>query len=110
MVSKNMITTGKDMIKLAEKSQIPPGKSIIVMSPKGKEIALFNIEGEIYALDNSCPHQGGPLGEGDIEDSCVTCPWHGWQFDVKTGNCINMPGEDAEKITITVQNDGIYLT
>lgn len=97
------------MFKLADKKDIPPGKSIIVLSPKGQEIALFNIDGEIFALENACPHQGGPLGEGEVENACVTCPWHGWQFDVKTGTCINMPGEDAIKMTIEVRGDGVYL-
>lgn len=48
-------------------------------------IALFNVDGSIYALDGICPHQGGPLGKGQLCGSIVTCPWHGWQFDVSTG-------------------------
>lgn len=96
--------------KLADKKDIPTGKSVMVKTPKGKEIAIFNIDSQFYALENVCPHQGGPLGEGDIEDSCVTCPWHGWQFDIKTGNCVNMPGEEATKIAIEVDGDSIYLT
>ena len=97
------------MFKLADTKDIPLGKSIIVLSPKGQEIAIFNIDGEFYALENLCPHQGGPLGEGDIEDSCVTCPWHGWQFDIATGECINVPGESTAKIDIKIAEDAIYL-
>jgi nitrite reductase (NADH) small subunit len=97
------------MIKLANKKDIPPGTAITVQGPDGTEIALFNIEGTIYALDNSCPHMGGPLGDGEIENCCVTCPWHGWQFDVKTGACENVPGESAVKIPIEVIGDVIYL-
>jgi nitrite reductase/ring-hydroxylating ferredoxin subunit len=48
-------------------------------------IALFNVEGTFYALDGVCPHQGGPLGNGKLDGCTVTCPWHGWQFDVTTG-------------------------
>jgi len=48
-------------------------------------IALFNVEGTFYALDGVCPHQGGPLGQGTLEGCVVTCPWHGWQFDVRSG-------------------------
>lgn len=95
--------------KLADKKDIPQGKSIIVTSPKGRQIAIFNINSQFYALENVCPHQGGPLGEGDIEDGCVTCPWHGWQFNVETGDCVNMPGEEATKIPIEVTGDGIFL-
>lgn len=48
-------------------------------------IALFNVDGRFYALDGICPHQGGPLGKGSLCGSIVTCPWHGFQFDVTTG-------------------------
>ena len=48
-------------------------------------VALFNIDGSFFALDGVCPHQGGPLGEGELAGCIVTCPWHGWQFDVRTG-------------------------
>lgn len=48
-------------------------------------VALFNVEGTFYALDGICPHQGGPLGKGELLGCVVTCPWHGWQFDVTTG-------------------------
>jgi len=48
-------------------------------------IALFNVEGTFYALDGICPHQGGPLGKGSLTGCIVTCPWHGFQFDVTTG-------------------------
>ena len=97
------------MLKLAHKKDIPPGKSLIVELPNGRQIALFNMEGEIYALDNACPHMGTPLGEGEIEDGVVTCPLHGWQFEVKTGSCINCPGDDATSLAIEVRDDIIYL-
>jgi nitrite reductase (NADH) small subunit len=48
-------------------------------------VALFNVEGTFYALDGVCAHQGGPLAEGEVTGCVVTCPWHGWQFDVRTG-------------------------
>lgn len=95
--------------KLAEKKDIPPGKSLIVDLPDGRQIALFNLEGKIFALDNACPHMGGPLGEGEIEDGCVTCPLHAWQFDIKTGLCVNIPGDDATSIPIEERDGVIYL-
>ncbi len=48
-------------------------------------VALFNVDGVFHALDGVCPHQGGPLGKGVLTGCLVTCPWHGWQFDVTTG-------------------------
>jgi nitrite reductase (NADH) small subunit len=52
---------------------------------EGRVYAIFNVDGEISAIDGICPHQGGPLADGALEGTTVTCPWHGWQFDVRTG-------------------------
>ena len=57
----------------------------------GKLIALFNIDGNYYAIDDTCTHQGGPLSEGGVSGSTVTCPWHGSKFDVKTGEVVRGP-------------------
>ena len=51
-----------------------------------REIALFNIDGKLYAIDNICPHQGGPLSEGYVEGATVTCPWHAWCFKLDDGH------------------------
>src|SRR5262245_10743333 len=61
------------------------GKTITL---EGQELALFNVDGTFYAIDNTCPHRGGPLGEGELEGCVVTCPWHAWQFDLSTGESI----------------------
>jgi nitrite reductase (NADH) small subunit len=58
------------------------GRELVV---GGRIIALFNVDGCLHALDGVCPHQGGPLGKGQLQGCVVTCPWHGWQFDVRTG-------------------------
>jgi nitrite reductase/ring-hydroxylating ferredoxin subunit len=94
---------------LAKVQDVPEGKGIVILLADGHEIALFKVNGEIYALDNSCPHQGGPLGEGTMDGSIVSCPWHGWEFNVTTGECLNMPTEAARKIEITIIDDAIYL-
>lgn len=94
---------------MANVEDIPIGKGIVVIIHDGTEIALFNVNGNIFAIDNTCPHMGGPLGEGDLEGCVVTCPWHGWQFDVKTGNCLNMPGDDARAIPIEIRGNEIFL-
>jgi nitrite reductase/ring-hydroxylating ferredoxin subunit len=71
-------------IALAKLSELPPGATKEV-EHDGRIYALFNVDGEISAIDGICPHQGGPLAEGDLDGTIVTCPWHGWQFDVRTG-------------------------
>ena len=70
--------------KAAKTGDIPNGSGKVI-EVGGKEVALFNEDGQFYALDNTCPHQGGPLGDGYLEGGIVTCPWHGWQYDVKSG-------------------------
>lgn len=100
----------KESIKLANKEDVPLGKSLTVHLNDGRQIVLFNSSGEIYALENICPHMGGPLGEGEFDNCLVTCPWHGWQFNVKTGECINVPGDDATTIPLEIHNNEIFLT
>ena len=72
-------------VKAASLADVPPGASRLV-EIEGKEIALFNVGGVLYALANTCPHAGGPLAEGTVEEGRVECPWHGAQFDLKTGS------------------------
>lgn len=56
----------------------------------GQIVALFRVNGELFAMDGMCPHAGGPLAQGEVRGNVVTCPWHGWQFDVTTGkHCLN---------------------
>lgn len=71
-------------VKLATLAELPPGGAKEV-EHEGRVYALFNIDGVISAIDGICPHQGGPLAEGAVEGTMVTCPWHGWQFDVCSG-------------------------
>jgi len=68
----------------AELDDCPSG-SCIERVVGDRIVALFNVDGTIHALDGVCPHQGGPLGQGALSGSVVTCPWHGWQFDVRDG-------------------------
>lgn len=71
-------------IRVASTAECPPGTGRELVA-EGRIIALFNVDGTFYALDGICPHQGGPLGKGALRGSVVTCPWHGWQFDVRDG-------------------------
>lgn len=71
-------------IQIASIEDCPPGGSLERVA-EDRIVALFNVAGEVFALDGVCPHQGGPLGQGQLRGCIVTCPWHGWQFDVRTG-------------------------
>lgn len=69
---------------VCQTAEIPPGEGRELVAGE-QLLAVYNIDGVFYALDGVCPHAGGPLGKGQLTGCIVTCPWHGWQFDVKTG-------------------------
>jgi nitrite reductase (NADH) small subunit len=71
-------------ITVAQVADCPPGSGCELVAGD-RIVALFNVDGALYALDGVCPHQGGPLGKGCLTGTVVTCPWHGWQFDVRDG-------------------------
>ncbi len=71
-------------IDVADVEDCPPGARLECVADD-RIVALFNVDGEVFALDGVCPHQGGPLGKGQLDGAVVTCPWHGWQFDVRDG-------------------------
>ncbi len=83
-----------DFVKVAKTSEIKAGQSRLV-DVKGKQIALFNVGGEFFALDNACTHEEGPLAEGEISGHKVICPWHGATFDVRTGEVLGPPAYEA---------------
>ncbi|MGD9858055.1 MAG: Rieske (2Fe-2S) protein [Planctomycetaceae bacterium] len=76
-------------VRAARVSEVPPGTGQEVVIGD-RLLAVYNVDGVFYALDGICPHAGGPLGEGALNGCIVTCPWHGWQFDVTTGkHCLS---------------------
>jgi nitrite reductase (NADH) small subunit len=76
--------------RAAEASSLPPGQGRTV-HVSGREFALYNVDGVFYAIDDRCPHRGGPLGAGMLVGERVFCPLHGWDFDLKTGACSSNP-------------------
>jgi nitrite reductase (NADH) small subunit len=73
-----------EFVTVARVADVAPGTAKTVVVGE-REIALFNVDGTFYALDNTCPHQGGPLAGGWIDGTRVTCPWHAWTFELTTG-------------------------
>jgi len=92
----------------AKLSEIPPG-SIKEVLVGGQAIALANVGGRLYAIHNTCLHRGGPLGEGQLEGSIVTCPWHGWQFDVTTGKAVQNPNAGVGCMATEIHGDEVYI-
>ena len=80
-----------------------------VVDAGGQTLALFNVEGTYYAIDNSCVHRGGPLGDGDLDGAVVACPWHGWRWDVTTGANANNPTIRVPCFPVTVERGEIFV-
>jgi nitrite reductase (NADH) small subunit len=96
-------------VRVASTAEIPPGQAkAFVVGPR--EIAIFNVEGRYYAIDNCCPHQGGPLAEGWIEGAVVTCPWHAWSFDVRTGAMLLADLSSVDTFEVQVVGSAISVS
>jgi nitrite reductase/ring-hydroxylating ferredoxin subunit len=95
-------------VKVAEVGAVGDGQGAVVEAG-GRTLALFNVDGVLYALDNACPHRGGPLGEGDLEGRIVTCPWHAWRWDVTTGHNANNPAVTTRCYPVHVAPDGVFV-
>ncbi len=93
-----------DWIEIAKVADCPPGAALEVVAGD-RMVALFNVDGTFHALDGVCPHQGGPLGQGVLEGCIVTCPWHGWQFDVRNGQSQLSPSIVQPQIPVRVDGD-----
>ena len=76
---------------------------------EGRPIALFNLGGEFVALDNRCPHRGGSLGEGEIKDDIVICPWHGWEFNFNTGKAVENDDVIVKTYPVENRDDEIFI-
>ena len=97
-----------NFVKVAQTSEIPAGQGKCV-EVEGKRIAIFNVDDTYYAIDDVCPHQGGPLSEGELGGTVVTCPWHGWEYDITTG--VNRDDSDVvqEKFEVMVDGNDILV-
>lgn len=97
-----------EIIAVAPVEEIKDGQSKVV-EVRGEEVAVFRIGAEFFAIANECPHHGAALCEGYLRDKTVTCPWHGWQFDLQTGAGLTVPRMDAESFVVRVQDGQVQL-
>lgn len=94
--------------KLADPDPLEPQTGTVIVLDD-HPLALFNIDGEYFILDNTCPHRGGSLGHGEVKGDIVTCPWHGWQFNCRTGEAVENPEIKVRRYTLYVEDDGVYI-
>ena len=97
-----------EFVPVADVGEVPPGTSKVVVVA-GHIVALFNVGGRYYAIDNTCAHRGGPLGEGDLDGAVVACPWHGWRWDVTSGANANNPAVTVACFAVTVEQGEIFV-
>ena len=97
-----------NFVKVAQTSDIPAGQAKCV-EVGDKRIAIFNLDGTFHAMDEVCSHQAGPLSEGEIEGTVVTCPWLGWEFDITTGVNRDDPDTAQEKFAVKVEGNDILV-
>ncbi len=94
--------------RVASVADLPPGSSRECLAGD-RIVAIFNVEGTVFALDGVCPHQGGPLGKGELTGGIVTCPWHGWQFDVRSGQHQLSPSICQPRLPARIEGDDILV-
>ena len=94
--------------KCADVGQLAPGTCRMV-NVAGRDLALFNVDGSVHCLDNTCLHRGGPLGEGYLDGAVVTCPWHGWQYNVRTGELLIDPSVKIATYPVRLEGTAIEV-
>lgn len=95
-------------VRTVKVDEVPPG-TIRELQVEGKAIALANVGGKFYAINNVCLHRGGPLGQGSLEDKNVICPWHAWQYDVTTGRMLQNPAVGVDCYPTEVRGQDVFV-
>ncbi len=97
------------LTKITTQSELPPANTAKEFPCGDKTICIANVNGEFTAMDNVCLHVGGPLGEGTIEQGKVVCPWHGWQYDPKTGQAAHNANAKVAVYPIKIENGDVMV-
>jgi 3-phenylpropionate/trans-cinnamate dioxygenase ferredoxin component len=96
-------------VKVATRDELPPGAKKLV-EIDGRAIAVFNVDGRYYAIDDVCTHDGGPLAEGELVGSEIECPRHGARFDVRSGQPLCMPAIESVAVhAVELKGDDVYV-
>jgi len=98
-----------ELVRVCAESQLPGAGKVAEFVVDGRAVCVANLNGSIAVLDGVCPHEGGPLGEGTIEDGCVVCPWHSYSFDLRTGVSPQDDTLKAEVLQSVVENGELRL-
>ena len=99
----------QNWVKVAELSEVPEGQPKAVQMGEGRSIALFNVDGRIYATDNQCPHMGYPLTRGTVRNGILTCDWHRRSFDLEGGGCFHVECDDLRTFPVDIRGNEIWI-
>src|SRR5262245_9442668 len=97
-----------EFVRVASASDIPAGQGRM-FELNGRQVAVFNVGGKFHAIDNVCLHQGGPLAEGELDGCIVTCPWHGWTYDVTSGLSPDEPDSRVQCFGVKLENGEVLV-
>jgi nitrite reductase/ring-hydroxylating ferredoxin subunit len=97
-----------EFVRVARSSEIPRGQGRM-FAVNGRQVAVFNADGAFHATDNRCQHQGGPLADGELDGCVVTCPWHGWTYDVSSGVSPDEPDARVECFAVKVEAGEVFV-
>jgi nitrite reductase (NADH) small subunit len=97
-----------NMVRVASLADLSSDKPLGV-TVNGQKIALFQVDGEVLATTGVCPHARGPIDCGTVADKAVTCPWHGWSFDLHSGQCLEDPDLKLATYPVQVEGDDILV-
>ncbi len=98
-----------EFVKVVSRTGLPPGEKLLIEIDE-RSIAVFNVGGSFYAIDDVCTHDGGPLAKGDFEGAEIQCPRHGARFDVRTGQALCLPAfEPVTTHRVEIRGDDVFV-
>lgn len=98
-----------NFVKIAAKNDLPASGETKEFACGDKMICIANVDGVLSAMDNVCLHRGGPLGQGMVDGGKVICPWHGWEYDTKTGEASHNPSAKVAVYPVKVEGDNVMV-
>ena len=98
----------KDWIAVSDSDALADGKAIEVLV-SDRVLAIFRQGEQLFAIDGMCAHQGGPIAQGQLDGQCVTCPWHGWQYDITNGQNLLTGKRMLDCFAVELRGDAVWV-
>jgi nitrite reductase/ring-hydroxylating ferredoxin subunit len=89
-------------------SELPPGK-VLEKSILARRVAVFNVNGRLYGIESDCKHMRASLANGEVKDGLIKCRWHGWRYNLETGECLNLKKTRLKIYPVTIEGDDIFV-